>query len=799
MTSGVVPPRMSVPLINVSNRLPVTLGVDGSIRMSSGGLVTALAGLPAEKYELTWLGWPGREVPDDRQAALEVELRDKHGCTPVFVPQELATEHYEGLSNSSIWPLLHYMPSYFRYQPGWWDAYVQVNRIYADKILSITASMRSAGKIDRDHGALVWVHDYQLMLLPRMLKEADPSLRVGFFLHTPFPSSEVFRCHPNNHALLEGLLGADLCGFHTFGYLRHFRSAVTHVMGGQAEMMTLHHNGRSTRLGVFPIGIAAPKFEQELKSPRLMETLARFANEHRDRKLILSVERLDYTKGIPHRLEAIERFLASLDEDERNKLKFLFISIPTREGVDAYRELRQRVEGRIGQINGKYSTLHNSPLHFLHSSVDFTDLCALYALADVCLVTPLRDGMNLVAKEYVACQTEFSTPEAKTQAAAVADDRGGNGNGAHKTPMLKTMPGVLVLSEFTGAAEELFSAITVNPFDVGALTDAIAAALSMPENERRRRMNSMRHRVMTYDAKAWAGDFLHDLSSRVSAPPIATAQFTPAVEMLEEQRRLAEAVAQRRPIAIFVDYDGTLREYVRDPITARPTNDVRQLLERLAVTENVDVTIISGRSAADLETFLGGFAGFGLVAEHGAALRRPHAKQWERLDRNLTYEWKESIFRILHHYERSTPGSHVEDKHTSLVWHYRRTDSEFGEWRARQLVEDLSALAANDPIEIRHGHRIVEIVSTHVNKGAAVMQALQNRRYDLVLMAGDDTTDESMFRLELPEHHAITIRVGPGETRARLRIGAPRDLRRLIHGALDQAASAASAAADVTK
>lgn len=743
-------------LIIVSNRLPVTLGEDGSVRKSSGGLVAALEGLPAGEYEPIWLGWPGREVAESDRTGVERDLQTNHACTPVFIPDELANAHYEGLSNSSLWPLLHYMPAYYRYQPDWWEAYRQVNRVFADRVLEIARE-----------DAIVWVHDYQLMLLPRLLREARPGLRIGFFLHTPFPSSEVFRCHPHDVELLDGLLGADLCGFHTFGYLRHFRSAVTHVMGTNAEMMTLQHAGGRTRLGVYPIGIAAEKFRQELASPQFLRQFARLAAEHAGKKLILSVERLDYTKGIPHRLEAIDRFLSGLSDAERDKLKFMFISIPTRGGVDAYRELRQRVEHSIGQLNGKYATLHNSPLHFIHGSVNFTDLCGLYALADVCLVTPLRDGMNLVAKEYVACQTEIVAPAAPANARP-----------------LKAMPGVLVLSEFTGAAEELFNALLVNPFDVGALCDAIGDALSMPEQERRRRMAAMRSRVLEYDSAAWAGDFLRDLNAPTT-PAAAASGAGASVE--EATQRLAQALARGRRVAFFLDYDGTLREFVDDPGTAHPTDEVRRLLQRLSELPNVDVTIVSGRSTADLQTFLGEFANFGLVAEHGAALRRPGATHWERLDANLSYEWKASIARILRYYERSTPGSHVEDKQGSLVWHYRRTDSEFGEWRARQLVEDLSALAANEPVEIRHGQRIVEVVSTHVNKGAAVKQALQEKTYDLVLIAGDDITDESMFRLELPESLALTIRVGWQETRARMRVGSPRGLRTLLHNAIDAA------------
>jgi trehalose 6-phosphate synthase/phosphatase len=756
-------------LLIVSNRLPVTLADDGTARRSSGGLVSALDGLPAGQFETNWLGWPGIDVAPDRQAELADLLRREHACTPVFVPRALADAHYEGLSNSSLWPLLHYLPSYFRYEPDWWDAYRQVNRVFADRVIETARP-----------GAVVWVHDYQLMLLPRLLRTARPDLRIGFFLHTPFPSGEVFRCQPHHDELLDGLLGADLCGFHTFGYLRHFRSAVTHALSVNAEMMSLRHDTGRTRLGVFPIGIAAPAFERTLASPEFLQQFAALASEHGDKKLILSVERLDYSKGIPNRLQAIDLFLSGLDEAERDRVKFMFISIPTREGVDAYRDLRTRVEHQVGLINGRYATLRNSPLHFIHGSVAMDQLCGLYALADVCLVTPLRDGMNLVAKEYVACQTEIAAPAEAVGGASSNGHGQGNGRPGADPHVLKAMPGVLVLSEFTGAAEELFNAIQVNPYDVAALADAIREALAMPEAERRRRMARMRSRVLTYDARAWAADFLDELAGPGAPAPSAGVDLPH-----DTQARLAAALGDGRDVAMFLDYDGTLREHVAEPVTAQPTAEVRRLLDRLHDTPGLDVTIISGRSPQDLERFLGPYQRFALVAEHGAAIRPSGGTEWERMDLNLTDEWKQSVLKILRHYERSTPGSHVEDKHTSLVWHYRRADAEFGAWRARQLAEDLSVVAANEPVEIRHGARIVEVVGTRVNKGTAVQRALQERQYDLVLLAGDDTTDESMFRMDLPEERTLTIRVGWGETRAKTRVASPRALRTLLHGALD--------------
>ena len=471
-------------LFTVANRLPVTI-TDEGVKRSSGGLVAALEGLPQGRYDLRWIGWPGGEIAEERKEDVRRQLGEQ-GTTPVFLTADEAAGHYEGFSNASLWPLLHNMTTRFRYEPGWWDVYQAVNRRFADAVLA-----------EAEDGDLVWVHDYQLMLLPRMIKEARPELRVGFFLHTPFPSYETFRCHPQREAIIAGVVGADLIGFHTFGYLRHFRSAVLRLLGIESEITKIRHDGRTSTLGVYPIGINGPKFDAALDAPAFEEKKRQFADVHRGKRLVLSVERLDYTKGLLERLDAIDAFLSTYDG--RDKMRFVFVSVPSRENVAEYRELIEAVESKVGRINGRHTTLHNTPVHFIHGSVQFDELVALYALAEVCLVTPLIDGMNLVAKEYAACQREG-----------------------------RAEPGVLVLSEFAGAAEELFSAIVVNPYDTRQLSLALRAALDMPAGERRERMAPMRQRVMTWDAGAWARQFVDDLAKPPARPATGSGAADPA-------------------------------------------------------------------------------------------------------------------------------------------------------------------------------------------------------------------------------------------------------------------------------
>ena len=724
---------MPTTLINVSNRLPVTVG-EAKITKSSGGLVAALEGLPAGEYETKWIGWPGGEIAPSRQAEVTRTLQKDYGCVPVFLSADEEESFYEGFSNSSVWPLFHYMPNFLRYEPAWWEAYQQINQRFAEVVLA-----------HAQDGDIVWVHDYQLLLLPALLKVAKPSLRVGFFLHTPFPSFEVFRCHPRRRELIEGMLGADLLGFHTFSYLRHFRSSALRLLGVEAGITSVRcADGHLAALSVYPIGIHAKKFDETLDDPAHAERQERFRATYRGKQIILSVERMDYTKGILRRLEAVDHFLAN--REERDDLKFIFVSVPSREGVEEYRDLREDVESRIGRLNGKYATLHNSPIHFIHDSVEFAELCALYSVADACMVTPLVDGMNLVAKEFLACQ--------------------------------RVPTGPLILSEFAGAAEELSSALIVNPYDPPAVAASIDRALTMPDEEVRVRNAPMRERVMRLDAGHWAKTFLDDLGAATArrATPGAPGSLSDAFE------QVSQVLASEGTIGWFLDYDGTLRGFEQDPLTARPDAELLGLLRNLAAHPGCEVTLISGRSPADLEDFFGEQP-FGLIAEHGANRKLPGSARWEGLDESVDYVWKDEVRRVFRLYEETVPGSSVEEKRTSLVWHYRGAEDGFGVWKANQLTEELGAMVSDAPVQVRHGSKIVEVVSSRTNKGEAVRQDLLGKDYRLVVCAGDDRTDESMFELDGSDR-LLSVKVGEGATRARYRVAGPAAFREFLRRVL---------------
>ena len=717
-------------IINVANRLPVTIQ-NTDIKPSGGGLAAALKGARRDR-ETMWVGWPGAEISKTERSSVEKKLRDELGCIAVFLDKEDRDGYYDGFSNSSLWPLLHYMSDYMDYTDGWFDAYRRVNGMFADAVLAEASA-----------GDLVWVHDYHLFLLPEMLKKRRPELKIGFFLHTPFPSYELFRCHPRRQELLRGLLGADLIGFHTFGYLRHFRSALLRILGVESNLNQVVYNGWSKRLGVFPIGIDSARFEQTMESQSFADHLRQLNEEYYGKKVVLSVERLDYSKGIPKKLQAIEMFLEQHPERKEDTV-FILIAVPSREEVDSYRDLKETVELSVGHINGQYATLRNIPVNFINRAVPFHELAALYARADIALVTPLIDGMNLVAKEYLVCQTDGD--------------------------------GVLILSEFAGAAQELFSAVLVNPYDVDRVARAIDAALTMSPEERRFRLLPMRTRVVVYNADHWARDFIDTLDGP-SEPAQSTADFRIfSGEVLDAFR---DATHQK---TLFLDYDGTLREFERNPEDAVPSAHLLSIFDRFSKRSDFRIVIVSGRDAGFLEQHFGRYD-FTLVGEHGYVVKKP-GKGWNELNPDADLSWKDQVENIFQLYALSTPGSAVEVKRSAIVWHYRKADPEFGIWKANHLLGELTESISNLPVEIHHGKRIVEVSSQQISKGFAVEKLLKENDSDggPAVCIGDDQTDETM--LQLKKDNLFTIKVGGGTTAAAYRIPAPKQVRDFLEDLL---------------
>ncbi|KAI0460743.1 Trehalose-6-P synthase/phosphatase complex synthase subunit [Komagataella kurtzmanii] len=459
----------------ISNRVPVTIkkGSDGNYQynMSSGGLVTALQGL---KQKFQWFGWPGLEVPAIDQEKVNSDLKEKFNCFPIYLSDEIAELHYNGFSNSILWPLFHYHPGEMNFDEAAWAAYIEANRQFCKVIV---------GKIaDND---LVWIHDYHLMLLPQMLRrqideQGLKNVRLGFFLHTPFPSSEIYRILPVRKEILEGVLSCDLIGFHTYDYARHFTSSVERILGCRTTPTGLTYGSHNVSVGAYPIGIDVDKFttgiKQHLVQERIHSLQKRFGQGV---KLIVGVDRLDYIKGVPQKLHAFEIFLQEHPE-WIGKVVLVQVAVPSRGDVEEYQTLRATVNELVGRINGQFGTIEFVPIHFMHKSVPFEELISLYAVSDICLVSSTRDGMNLVSYEYIACQQQKK--------------------------------GSLILSEFAGAAQSLNGAIVVNPWNTEELSEAIYEALSLPEEKRESSFESMFKYIGKYTAAYWGENFVKELT-----------------------------------------------------------------------------------------------------------------------------------------------------------------------------------------------------------------------------------------------------------------------------------------------
>jgi trehalose 6-phosphate synthase/phosphatase len=719
-------------LILVSNRLPVSIerSADGhEVRPSPGGLARSLWPLHQDGTGV-WVGWPG-ELPANPVARrrLVADLRSLR-LQPIPLAAELVEGFYHGFSNSVLWPLLHYAVHLAVFDRRWWAPYRAVNRLFAAEIAQFARP-----------GDTIWVHDYHLMLLPDLLRRRLPDARIGFFLHTPFPSAEIFRALPWRFELLRGLVGADLIGFHIYAYQEHFRIAAMRVLGVEGGIDHLQVDGRTVRIATFPVGIAAEEFSRcATGDEQTREELEQLERDLKGRRLILGVDRMDYTKGIPERLAAYERFLERYPR-HHGQVEFIQIGVPTRDRVEHYRILRRRVEEIVGRINGRFGTSDWTPVKYSYRPVPLARLCALYRYASVALVTPLRDGMNLVAKEYVACQRH-----------------GGDG--------------VLVLSEFAGAAAELTDALLVNPYDTDSLAATINRALSLRRAERRSRLAGLAARVWQAEAVPWAAAFLGSLAAAGRAGTVHPPRLAgPARDRLIHAWRAATSRV------LLLDYDGTLVPIASRPEYARPDRALFALLAALAALPGVEVVVVSGRDWQTLGRWLG-HTTVSLIAEHGRWLRRAGAP-WEDLLGGQTPPWLGRIKAIVDDVVALTPGSFAELKSASVVWHYRGADSEQADLRARELLGRLRELREDPPLDIVHGKKALEVRAEGVSKASAMVALLSRLPpTDLLFAAGDDQTDEEMFA-QLPPS-AWSVHVGSAASRARFSLADPASLRALL-------------------
>jgi trehalose 6-phosphate synthase/phosphatase len=715
-------------LVIISNRLPVTIKKEkGDLiyHPSAGGLATGLNSLD-ESFDKIWIGWPGQEINDEWEK--ETVRRDlkKDGLYPVFLSEEEIKLYYEGYSNKTIWPHFHYFTQYTIYRDRYWEAYQEVNRRFADEVIPL---------IKEDD--MVWVHDYQLMLLPAMIREAYPDVSIGFFLHIPFPSYEVFRILPWRRQLLMGMLGADQIGFHTFGYMRHFLSAVYRICGYEHHFGMLTVGNRLVNVDMFPMGIDYDKYAhpEDVEGTEASDKIRELAKKQ---KLVISIDRLDYSKGIPQRLRAFANFLKQHPE-YNGKVTLVMIVVPSRANVPQYKALKEELDTLVGKINGTYSTFDWVPIQYYYRGLDFGDLTTLYQVADIALITALRDGMNLIAKEFIASKE-------------------------------KSKKGVLILSEMAGAANELTDAIIVNPQDRQDITDALVQALQMDEEEQARRINIMQEKLKKYDVRHWAATFIDEQNKlRQSQKDKIAKRLTPKL-----RRKLVEKYQAAKHRLIVLDYDGTLMPFRKDPRAVQPDDEVQELLTALSKQEGTQLVLNSGRDKDTLQEWLG-HLGLDMAAEHGVWTKQNG--EW-KINHGLSNNWKTKIRQVLENMVERTPGSFIEEKDYSIAWHYRSIDRDLGEKRVREFRDVLLYLTANDDLQVLEGNKVVEIKNAGVSKGKATMNWFGQQEWDFIMAFGDDHTDEDTFKA-LPDS-AHTIKVGLDKSVARYNLLSVEEVRTML-------------------
>jgi len=718
-------------IIFISNRLPVTVSKNEEIleyNKSIGGLATGLKSFH-EQSDSIWAGWTGvsdEEINEKEKKSIQKELKDKYQCLPIFLSNKEIEQYYYGFSNNTIWPLFHYFTNKTEYEVDNWEAYQKVNQKFFDAVDPFI------GEDD-----IIWIHDYQLMLLPQMIKEKYPNTKVGFFLHIPFPSFEIFRLLIWRTEILQGLLGADLIGFHTYDYVSHFLSSVNRLLGLEHNLNKISYEDRIVQVDAFPMGIDYDRFSKAYDDKDFQKEVKGIVDSLNGIKMILSIDRLDYTKGIPERIKSFERFLTKYPE-YTEKVRFYLIVAPSRVKIDAYDNLRREITELVSRINGEYGTVSWMPIWFFFQSFTQESLIAFYKHSDVLLVTPLRDGMNLVAKEYIAARTDYE--------------------------------GMLVISETAGAASELGEAVIVNSNDNNAIADGLKTALEMPLDEKVARNKIMHERLKRYNVEFWAKDFI-DTLSRTAIDSINNTQ----ISLEKDSSKIENEYKSAKKRILLLDYDGTLVGFKSLPVLAKPDEALKNLITDLVNDPKNMVVIISGRDKDTLDEWFRNL-NVHLIAAHGLWLCHPN-QEWT-MTVSLDNDWKESVRHILERFTDRMPGSFVEEKNYSLAWHYRQCDPDMLTAKLSEVKETLRSMTQSMSLGLQEGNKILEIKDSRVNKGFGASFILQEQDFDFILALGDDITDEDLF--SSLQDNANTIKIGPGNTLAKYRLKSWKSTRKLL-------------------
>lgn len=715
-------------LLIISNRLPVSIESkvnNYEFKQNVGGLATALGSF-YRKYNSLWVGWPGSVDKKDKKTL--TGMFGGLNCKPIFIEDELAEGYYNGFANRTLWPLLHSLPMYTSYSLKDFNAYKKVNMKFCNDIIHEIN--------DED---IVWIHDYHLMLLPRYIREKKPNVRIGFFLHTPFPDHEVFRLLPWHKELINGILGADLIGFHNYDYVNAFLRAVRFSTGVINEIDSIRFDGREIRTRAFPIGIETKDFGEDRHG--VTEQMNEIRRRYKGMKMVFSISRLDYTKGIQNQLESIDKLIEK-HKELSGKIVYVLTVVPSREDIEFYKTLKRRIESLVSAINEKHGTEKWKPIEYTYGKLRFSKLLAFYRSAHVLLALPIRDGMNLIAKEYLASRRDNT--------------------------------GTVVISDTAGAAKEFAEAFIVSSNDLKSIVEALYSALRMRKEEQIKGNLEIKSRLKRNDVRYWAETFMKDLTK--------TQRKSRTIEMKGyEIGRMVKRYNNAKKRLVLLDFDGTLVKIDYEHEDVKPSAKVIKILRNLVEDNRNSVVLISGRSAQFLEKTFGNM-NMMLVAEHGSVYRSTSGK-WIQMVKTRQ-RWRDIVTDMLEHYTLRLKGSFIEQKGNTVAWNYGEADQKNATDIANEVTGILTDFLANSELGVLKGKRVIEVRNNNASKNAFYLSKLEGNGYDFIAAFGDDITDEDMLDSVGKENYSI--HVGPEPTKARYSVTSYKQvlslLKRLTEG-----------------
>ncbi|CAI9772751.1 unnamed protein product [Fraxinus pennsylvanica] len=693
-----------------------------------------------EDMEVLYVGSLCVDVDPIEEDDVSNYLLEKFKCVPTFLPPNLLEKYYDGFCKKQLWPLFHYMLPFSadhggRFDRSMWEAYVSVNKIFSQKVIEVL----------NPEDDFVWIHDYHLMVLPTFLRRRFLRLRMGFFLHSPFPSSELYRTLPVREEILKALLNSDLIGFHTFDYARHFLSCCSRMLGLEYQSkrgyIGLDYYGRTVGIKIMPVGIHMGHIESAM---RLADKEMRFTELKRQfegKTVFLGIDDMDIFKGINLKLLAMEHMLKQ-HPNWQGRAVLVQIANPARgKGIDL-EEIQAEIEDNCKRINEELGKPGYEPVVFINRPVSSSERMAYYSIAECVVVTAVRDGMNLTPYEYIVCRQGI--PGAETAL---------NLSGPKKS--------MLVISEFIGCSPSLSGAIRVNPWNVESTAEAMNEAISMAESERQLRHEKHYCYVSSHDVAFWSRSFLQDMERTCADHSrkrcwgfglgfgFRVVSLDPSFRKLSMDHIVA-AYCRAKNRAILLDYDGTLMP--QNSIIKSPSAEVISILSRLGGDRKNTVFMVSGRGRDSLSGWFFPCKKLGLAAEHGYFLRWPQHEEWETCGQSSEFGWMQMAEPVMKSYTEATDGSCIERKESAVVWHYQDSDPGFGFSQAKEMLDHLESVLSNEPVSVKSGQFIVEVKPQGISKGLVVEKIFtsmtqKRKQADFVLCIGDDRSDEDMFEI----------------------------------------------------